>query len=179
MCKNLTVYENFYVEQEHQFQHVFLWRKRARELAANALNEVFPGNDVDVNAPLSALSIAQQQMVEIARAVCNPDLKMLVLDEPTSSLPAEQTKQLQEYIKMSSAKGVSYIYISHRLKEIMYLADRIYIMQNGAEKYQCLITETSEEDMVQKMGSGSENNNSVISIDNIEKNEAVSVQLTH
>ena len=62
-----------------------------------------------------------EQMVEIARATSDPDVKMMVLDEPTSSLPAEQTSQLQDYIKKSAKEqGIAYIYISHRLKEIMF-----------------------------------------------------------
>ena len=101
------------------------------------------------------MSIAQQQMVEIARATSDPDVKMMVLDEPTSSLPAEQTSQLQDYIKKSAKEqGIAYIYISHRLKEIMFLADYVYIMQNGTQKYQCQISETDEEDIVQRMGDG-------------------------
>ncbi|MEA5083340.1 MAG: ATP-binding cassette domain-containing protein [Lachnospiraceae bacterium] len=154
LCKNLTVYENFYVEQYQQFGKGFNWRKQAKELAKKALDEVFPKNTIDVNAGLSTLSIAQQQMVEISRAMITPDLKMIVLDEPTSSLPAEETSQLQEYIKKTAAKGIAFIYISHRLKEVMYLADRVFIMQNGAKKHECTICETDELDMVNRMGSG-------------------------
>ncbi len=155
LCKNLTVYENFYVEQYQQFdKKVVNWRKKARDLAKTALETVFPLSGIDINAELSSLSIAQQQMVEIARATSTPDLRMLILDEPTSSLPAEQTKQLLDYIKNSSQKGVSYIYISHRLKEIMSIADRIVVMQNGAKKHECLSCETDEKDMVLKMSSG-------------------------
>jgi ribose transport system ATP-binding protein len=155
LCKNLTVYENFYIEQFQRFDKMNTkWRKQAKEMAKEALDRVFPDHGIDVNAGLATLSIAQQQMVEIARATSDPEVKMLVLDEPTSSLPAEQTSQLQDYIKKSAASGISYIYISHRLKEIMFLADRIFIMQNGAEKYQCPIAETSEEDMVARMGDG-------------------------
>lgn len=154
LCRNLTVYENFYVEQ---FQHVASsigWRGKARRMAREALDAVFPGNNIDVGAGLASLSIAQQQMVEIARAASDPDLKLLILDEPTSALPTRQTEQLQEFIKSSSNRGVTYIYISHRLREIMNLANRIYIMQNGSEIWQCAIADTSEEDMIRRMGEG-------------------------
>jgi len=155
LCKNLTVYENFYIELYQKFEKKALnWRRLAREYAQRALDQVFPRHGIDVTAGLATLSIAQQQMVEIARAVSDPDVKILVLDEPTSSLPAEQTTQLQDFIKASAQKDVSYIYISHRLKEIMVLAHRIYIMQNGCEKYQCAICDTTVEDMVNRMGDG-------------------------
>ena len=155
LCKNLTVYENFYIELYQKFgKSAFNWRKQARTYAKEALDKVFPENGIDVTAGLASLSIAQQQMVEIARAVSDPDVKILILDEPTSSLPAEQTAQLQNFIKASAQNDISYIYISHRLKEIMALADRIYIMQNGCEKYQCAISDTNVEDMVCRMGDG-------------------------
>lgn len=156
LCKNLTVYENFYVEQFQRFDKSDLnWRKKAKVMANEALNNVFPNHGIDVSAGLSSLSIAQQQMVEIARSTSDPSVKMLILDEPTSSLPAEQTIQLQNYIKKNSKeKGIAYIYISHRLKEIMYLADYVYVMQNGLEKYQCAIGSTNENELVSKMGSG-------------------------
>ena len=156
LCKNLTVYENFYIEQYQRFQKGNpKWRDEAREMARQALDRVFPDHGINVGAGLATLSIAQQQMVEIARATSDPDVKMMVLDEPTSSLPARQTEQLQDYIKKSAREQkIAYIYISHRLKEIMFLADYIYIMQNGAQKYQCPIGETDEDDIVERMGDG-------------------------
>jgi ribose transport system ATP-binding protein len=177
LCKNLTVYENFYVEQYQQFYKSHNWRKTAKELAKKALDNVFPGNTIDVNAGLNTLTIAQQQMVEIARATSTPDLKMLVLDEPTSSLPTEETNQLQEYIKKTAANGIAYVYISHRLKEIMYLADRVFIMQNGSKKHECLISETNEQDMVERMGSGIGSQNKKLEFNTPALNEKVSIKM--
>ena len=155
LCKNLTVYENFYIEHHSNFSKKnYKWRADARKIAQDALSVVFPGHSINVNNGLDSLSIAQQQMVEIARAVCDPKAKLLILDEPTSSLPSNETRQLQEYIKKDVADGRSYIYISHRLQEIMDLADQVYIMQNGQEKYQCHISDTSIDDMVLRMGDG-------------------------
>lgn len=152
LCKNLTVYENFYVEQSQRFHRNYRWRKEAKQVAKSALDSVFPGNNIDVKTDLNSLSITQQQMVEIARAASDPNLKLLILDEPTSSLPIEQTTQLQTYIKQNSKRNISHIYVSHRLKEIISLVDRILIMQNGSEKWQGYVDETSEQDMIKKMG---------------------------
>ena len=151
LCKNLTVYENFYVEQP-QSAKGSNWRKKARQMAKEALDKVFPEHGIDVNAGLDKLSIAQQQMVEIARATCDPDMRLMILDEPTSSLPAEQTGQLQDYLMRTAKEGMTYIYISHRLNEIMTIANRVYIMQNGNKKWEGSIHETSEEHMVALMG---------------------------
>lgn len=155
LCKNLTVYENFYIEHYQKLGKRSLnWRSQVKKITKQALDKVFSGNGIDINAGLATLSIAQQQMVEIARAISDPDAKILILDEPTSSLPAEQTTQLQEYIRNHVKDGITYVYISHRLHEIMNLATRVYIMQNGREKYQCPISETNIEDMVLRMGDG-------------------------
>lgn len=154
LCKNLTVYENFYVEQSQSITKSVGWRRQAQGMARNALDRVFPGNGIDVAAGLGSLSIAQQQMVEIARATSDKNMKLMILDEPTSSLPIEQTEQLQKYLIRTAGEGVTYIYISHRLKEIMTIANRVYIMQNGNEKWQGGIGETCEEHMVRLMGEG-------------------------
>ena len=154
LCKNLTVYENFYIEQSQSMKGGLSWRNKARAMAREALDRVFPGNDIDVNSGLEKLSIAQQQMVEIARATSDKNTKLMILDEPTSSLPMEQTEQLQDYLMQTAKEGMTYIYISHRLNEIMTIANRVFIMQNGNEKWKGGIEETSEEHMVKMMGEG-------------------------
>ncbi len=154
LCKNLTVYENFYIEQSQSIKGGIGWRKKAQQMAREALDTVFPGNTIDVTASLDKLSIAQQQMVEIARATSDKNMKLLILDEPTSSLPAEQTIQLQNYLIQTGKEGMTYIYISHRLNEIMTIANKVYVMQNGCEKWKGQITQTNEEHMVKLMGEG-------------------------
>ena len=154
LCRNLTVYENFYIEQHEAFEGKSGgWRKIARQMAQKALDTVFPGHGIDVGANLAKLSIAQQQMVEIARATSDHTTKLLILDEPTSSLPARETQQFMDYIKKSAKEqGVAYIYISHRFSEILFLSDYVYIMQNGSRKHYCPIGETSVDDMIERMG---------------------------
>lgn len=152
LCTNLTVYENFYIEQSRHFTEMTRWRETARAIAKKALERVFPGNLIDVNAVLSTLTITQQQMVEIARAVSDESLRLLILDEPTSSLGAEQTNQLMQFIDGERQKGLSFIFITHRLSEIIRVADRVYVMQNGKINWTGNVSETSEVHLVQKMG---------------------------
>ena len=154
LCTNLTVYENFYVEQAQRFRRVRKWRSLAKKIARESLDAVFPGNTIDINTRLSNLTIAQQQMVEIARAVSDLNLKILILDEPTSSLGAEQTNQLIDYIKDRQKDGISFIFISHRLTEVITLADRIFVMQNGMMRWNGKVQETNENDLVGKMSEG-------------------------
>ena len=143
LCTNLRVYENFYLERSSLIKGKN-WRKQARELAIRSLRSVFPDNDIDVNVRVGLLPIAQQQMVEIARAIDDPDARLLILDEPTSSLPREQTQELLAYMGERRKLGVSFIFISHRLNEILAVADRIYVMQNGVVKCVCDSGETNE-----------------------------------
>ena len=154
LCLNLKVYENFYIELSSMMKNNINWRNEAISIAKKSLDMVFPGNDIDVEARLDALSISQQQMVEIARAFSDPNLRLLILDEPTSSLPAEQTEQLMEQIiQTAKEKNVSFIFISHRLSEAIKLCDKIYMMQNGKNIWSGLVSETDETDLVKRMGS--------------------------
>lgn len=156
LCDNLKVYENFYVELRRLFKGTFAWRKRGIEISEKILNEIFPGHGINVKNDLSDLSIAQQQMVEIARAFADPDLKLLILDEPTSSLPVEQTRQLLSYIKKRSEDGITFIYITHRLFEIMEITNRIYVLTNGRIVDESQTSEINEEELIKKMGTAEE-----------------------
>ena len=153
LCGNLTVYENFYVELSPLFKGCLRWRKKAASLAEKALNDVFPGNGIDVHTEVAQLSIAQQQMVEISRAFADPNLQLLILDEPTSSLPIEQTNQLLTYIRKRAADGVTFIYITHRLFEIIQVTNRVYILKNGQIVDSCDTAQTSEDALIEIMGS--------------------------
>jgi len=88
------------------------------------------GLNVPSETPLRSLSIAQQQMVEIAKAL-SLQARILIMDEPTSSLTLTETTRLLEVIKELRAQGVSIIYISHRLAEIVGLADRVVVLRDG------------------------------------------------
>ncbi len=151
LCTNLKVYENFYVELHNLFKGDFAWRRHAEELARKKIDEIFPGSGIDASARLDELTIAQQQMVEIARAFSDPNLKLLILDEPTSSLAEDQTNMLLDYVRKKAKEGISFVYISHRLKEITSLVDRVYVMQNGSIIWEGDIEETSEDDLILKM----------------------------
>ena len=151
LCTNLTVYENFYVDLSPSFRSTTMWRRSAKEIARKSLDDIFPDSGIDVNERLDNLTISQQQMVEIARAFAESNLRLLILDEPTSSLAEEQTSQLIAYIKKKKSMGMACIYISHRLKEVIALVDRISIIDNGKNIWDGPVEQTNEEDMLNKM----------------------------
>jgi ribose transport system ATP-binding protein len=88
------------------------------------------GLDLSPDTPLHDLSIAQQQMVEIAKAL-SLNTRLLIMDEPTSSLTLTETQRLFEIIRQLRASGISIIYISHRLSEISECADRVVGLRDG------------------------------------------------
>ena len=89
------------------------------------------GLKVNARTPLSQLSIAEQQMVEIAKAL-SQQARLIIMDEPTSSLTLTETARLLEVCKELRSEGVSIIYISHRLGEIIEIADRVVALRDGA-----------------------------------------------
>lgn len=148
---NLTVYENFFLEEPLLFKSAFRWRKQAQSFAHEKLEEIFPGNDIDVCSEVGKLSVSQQQMVEVAKASAGVGIKLLILDEPTSSLAVEQTNQLLQYLKKLKKEGISCIFISHRLREVISVTDRIVVMQNGSLKWSGLTTQTDEGNVIEIM----------------------------
>ena len=88
------------------------------------------GVDVDTRSLIINLGVADQQMVEISKALA-VDARILVLDEPTSALSLREIEQLFKTIKVLKSKGVGIIYISHRLEEINQIGDRVTVMRDG------------------------------------------------
>jgi len=156
LCTNLSVHENFEVSNlTHTLTGFFKrdhWREKARNTARVMLDRVFPGNGIDVNDAVEDLTLGQQQMLEIARSMNFDNLKVLILDEPTSSLSDDRISQLHLAIKKLAARGISVFYISHKIEEIKRIADRIVILKNGLITWEGLAGETSPEDLITKLG---------------------------
>ena len=131
LCSNLTVAENFFLEAPEAARPVPGWRRIYRSKAEAALDAVFPQSGIDVEEMVDRLSIGQRQMVEIARAAAAPGLKLLILDEPTSSLDLERSRQLRAYIHAKTREDLAFIFISHKLNEIMDVATRVVVLRNG------------------------------------------------
>lgn len=124
----LSVAENMAIGQEKKgFLGLIDWKSR-RKIARELLAEV--GAKIDPETDAGALTMPQQQLVEIARAL-GANAKILILDEPTASLSEEDTNNLFRVIRNLKAKGVGMIYISHRLEELPVIADRVTVLRDG------------------------------------------------
>ncbi len=108
------------------------------------------GISFDVNLPVNQLSIAQQQMVEIAKAL-SVDAKIIAMDEPSATLTLHELKNLFALIKTLRAKGISIIYISHRLEEIFEICDRLTVMRDGECVGTCPIGDIDREGIIERM----------------------------
>ncbi|GGM38762.1 sugar ABC transporter ATP-binding protein [Dactylosporangium sucinum] len=127
LCTNLSVAENIFIGREPtRFGHIRWGVMRRR--AADLLHRL--ELDLDVAAPLSAYSIAIQQMVAIARAI-DVDAKVLVLDEPTSSLDKGEVAQLFRVMRQLRDQGIAILFVSHFLDQIYEVCDRMTILRNG------------------------------------------------
>jgi len=125
---NLTVAENVFLGREPRIARFLIDRKKLNSLTKQYLSKL--GLEVEPDTPLRELSIAQQQMVEIAKAL-SLNARLVIMDEPTSSLTLTETGQLLSVIADLRAEGVSIIYISHRLGEIKQIADRVVVLRDG------------------------------------------------
>jgi ABC-type sugar transport system ATPase subunit len=128
LAVHLSVAENIYVGREPKTKIGLVDFKKMQELANISMKEV--GLSIDSSQEVNSLSIAQRQLVEIAKAL-SEDARIVVMDEPTSSLTDQETKILFEIILNLKKKGISVIYVSHRMKEIFEIADRVTILKDG------------------------------------------------
>jgi simple sugar transport system ATP-binding protein len=129
LCPNLSVAENIMLGHEpHKFGRID-WAK-TDELAKDTLLRLL-GVDIDVTRLLGSYTVAIQQMVAIARALYVSTAKILILDEPTSSLDVNETEQLFKVMKKLKNEGVGIIFITHFIGQVFEISDRITVLRNG------------------------------------------------
>jgi len=143
-CANLTITENIFLGRE-MLKGIFMDYPAMNEYARSVVAD--HGLDIDVKTQMSRLSVAQMQLVEIAKAI---DLKadVLILDEPTSALTVNETKKLFDNVRRLKETGVTIIFISHRLEEVFEIADRISVLRNGEYLGTYNINETTTEEII-------------------------------
>ncbi len=131
LCPNLTVAENMRIR--HPSLKGFGWRRRAAALSRSSLDTIFPGHGIGADDLLSDLALGQRQMVEISIVFAVSDLapRLIILDEPTSSLDQTVAAQLLAHVRRFVEGGGSIVLISHILGEILATCDRIAVMSDG------------------------------------------------
>lgn len=144
LMKDLTIAENIFIGREPKgFMNLFIKDQELNQMTRNLFNQL--SLDLDPKTKIEQLTIAKQQMVEIAKAL-SYESKILIMDEPTTALTEPEIDVLFEIIENLKKSGVGIIYISHRMDELKRISDRIAIMRDG-EYVDTL--ETSETDIKQ------------------------------
>jgi len=125
----MTIAENIFLGREPKRWGVWVDRASAERSAAEELAKL--GVSIDPSAPLRSLGVGHKQLVEIAKALARHS-RILILDEPTAALAAHEVEVLMTILRDLRARGISCIYISHRLEEVFDIADRVTVLRDGA-----------------------------------------------
>ncbi len=143
---DLDVTENIFISarSEGLFRRPARQARKARDLIARI------GMETDVDQVASGLTLAEQQAVEIARAL-SEDVRVLIMDEPTASLSAHEATRLRGIARSLAAEGVAVVYISHRLEEIFEIADRVTVIRDGSHISTRDIAEVTPDGMIAEM----------------------------
>jgi len=147
LINTLNVFENIFLGNERS-QSGLLDKKSMREKTRELLADL--QTDLDPNALISTLSVAQKQMVEIAKALVS-DVRVLIMDEPTTVLTDHEVKILFALVERLKARGVTLVFISHKLKEVKQLCDRLVILRDGHLISIDDVSDIEETDMARKM----------------------------
>ncbi|MEA3144759.1 MAG: ribose transport system ATP-binding protein [Verrucomicrobiota bacterium] len=127
LSPNLSVAENIYLGRELSHAHI-VNRSKMILGARTVLNRL--GSSINASSPVSSLSIAERQLVEIARAV-HVNSRILIMDEPTTALSERETERLFALMRQLRQEGLAIIYISHRMNEVYQLSDRVSVLRDG------------------------------------------------
>ncbi|MCF3638792.1 sugar ABC transporter ATP-binding protein [Rhizobium sp. TRM95111] len=153
LCPNLSILENARIM--HRALGGFGWRARAARIIETSLDTIFPGHGIDSGQTVGDLSIAERQMVEIAMAFSDSGVapRLVILDEPTSSLDASLARQMLDHVRRFVATGGSVILISHILHEILETSDRVVVMKDGRVVAERPAHDFDHHGLVEAMGS--------------------------
>ena len=144
----MSVAENIYITREWKKGGLIDDRKNMKK--AEELLKWLEIDNIDPRVAVESLDVGYWQMVEIAKAL-SQDAKILVMDEPTSSLSKTETKALFKVIRQLKEKGISIIYISHRMAEVFEICDRVTILRDGVNVATVESRDTTMEEIIDKM----------------------------
>lgn len=147
LCDNLTVAENIMIGREPK-KFGLIDKKKLIDMAFEAINKL--SLDIDVRKPLSDYSLGIQQMIAITRSL-QLNSKILILDEPTSSLEENEVNQLFEIIEKLKNSGIGIIFVTHFLDQVYRISDSITVLRNGALVGNHKTSELSKLDLIKEM----------------------------
>lgn len=144
----LSVAHNLFLGRENEFGRILLPLAEMNLRATDELKKI--GITLDPAVPVAELGMAEQQMVEVARAL-SEKAQFLLMDEPTASLTGREIEILFEKIRVLRDAGVAIVYITHRLEEIQKIADRVTVLRDGEVVHSRAVSEVTMGDLISKM----------------------------
>ena len=151
LAAELTLKDNIYLSSAHWLPR---WRRHAMAAkhGVDRLNEIFPENTIRAGDFIDDLPLAERQMIEIARSTITDDLRLLILDEPTESLSGRTVDHLYDYVRKLRARDLCIVLVSHRLREILGVCDRVIVLKDGSVASTHRASEVTERDLFMAMG---------------------------
>ncbi len=149
LMQDLTVSENIYIGREPT-QGILL-NGAKQDAQTNALLDSLRLTDIRAGTRVRTLTVAKQQMVEIAKALSFSNTRILIMDEPTAALTESEIEDLFTFIRRLKAQGVGIVYISHRMEELRIIADRVTVMRDGKYVGTRNMADVSMDDIISMM----------------------------
>ena len=149
IVKMLSVVDNVFMGRKILNRYGLLDYPRMHQEAREALASL-GHSDINTRMECGKLGIGQQQMVEIAKAV-TINAKLIIMDEPTSSLGAQEVEQLMHTVRRLKERGIAILFVSHKLEELFKLCDRVTVMRDGEHIMTEDISRVNEDMLIQAM----------------------------
>lgn len=147
LCPDISIYENIWMAHSSSQRGLFLPHKQLREKAQQMMNRLAP---IPVTRKVGDLSLSQQQLVEIAKAL-TLDCRLLILDEPTAALTEPEAQTLFTIVRQLHAQGITVVYISHRMTEIFSLCQHITIMRDGRNVHSAPLNSMTPDEVITRL----------------------------
>ncbi|MFF2089577.1 sugar ABC transporter ATP-binding protein [Paenibacillus sp. NPDC058174] len=150
LFSNLSAAENIFIDRPEMMNRFgrIRWSKMYEE--AQRLVDSIGGGEIDVRKEVRHLGVHSQQVIEIAKAL-SFQADVLIMDEPSAALPENEVKKMFDVVNRLRAQGVAIVYVSHRMKEIFEIADKVTVLRDGAKIDTRMIGEVTEQSLIQMM----------------------------
>lgn len=145
LFSNMTIAENIMMYSSIRSKSKFVSWKNIKNQAQQTLDRI--KFDIDIDKYVYELNVAEKQMVAICRAIAQ-DAKLIIMDEPTTALTAKEVENLFKVVSELKSRGVSVLFVSHKLDEVLKISDSFTVMRNGKNVYECKDKKLSKEDLI-------------------------------
>ncbi|MCZ4058400.1 sugar ABC transporter ATP-binding protein [Pantoea sp. LMR881] len=147
LCPDISVYENIWMAHAASHPGILLPHQALKEKAQQVMNRLAP---IPVTQKVRELSLSQQQLVEIAKAL-TLDCRLLILDEPTAALTEPEAQTLFKIVRQLQDQGICVVYISHRMAEIFALCQHITIMRDGRSVHSAPLSSMTQDEVITRL----------------------------